>query len=74
VSELDPQTYDEVKSKFGGKGLMDFSFFFIEKKYCEIFDTTQKIMRSTPPLMKHIERHCEIADCKAYGHHKVMHI
>ena len=71
VSELDPQGYDEEKSKFAGKGAMDFSFFFIERKYCEIFDTTQKIERSAPPTMRHIERTCELPNCQF---HKTIHV
>jgi len=71
VSELDPQQYDEEKSKFKATGLADMSFFFIERKYCEIFDTTQKIGRSTPPTLKHIERQCELPNCQF---HKTIHV
>jgi len=60
VSELDPATYNEDKSKFSNKGALDFSFFFIEREYCEIFDTNQKIVRSKPSAMRHIERECEL--------------
>lgn len=35
------------------------SFFTIQKKYCNIFDTTQKIEKSAPTPLKHIERKCE---------------
>jgi len=35
------------------------SIFTIQKKYCEIFDTTQKIEKSKPPAFKHYERKCE---------------
>ena len=35
------------------------SIFFIKKEDCEIFDTTQKIEKSAPTLMKHTERFCE---------------
>jgi len=71
VSELDPQQYDEEKSKFKATGLADMSFFFIERQYCEIFDTTQKIGRSTPPSLKHIERSCELPNCQF---HKTIHV
>jgi len=71
VNELDPQTYDEVKSKFQNRGLMDFSFFFIERQFCEIFDTNQKIVRSKPATLRHIERSCELPDCRF---HKTVHL
>jgi len=58
---LDPTGYDEDKKKFAGSGIPN--FFFIRKQFCEIFDTSQKIERSAPPTLKHIERHCERADC-----------
>jgi len=71
MNELNPQEYDEDKSKFANTGLADFSIFFIEKEFCEIFDTTQKIERSKPPLMKHVERMCELTNCTF---HKVIHV
>jgi len=67
---LDPQGYDEDKKKFAGSFSMP-GFFLIEKEYCDIFDTTQKILRSKPPALKHIERTCENEKC---GYHKTTHI
>jgi len=71
MNELNPQQYNEEKSKFENMSILDFSMFYIEKQYCEVFDTTQKIERSIPPLLKHIERECENTLC---GFHKTMHI
>jgi len=68
--ELDPQGYDEDKKKFSG-GFAIPGFFFIEKGYCELFDTSQKILRSKPPAMKHIERTCELENCMF---HKTIHV
>lgn len=56
VKNIDPNGYEEDKKKFAG-GLP--SFFFIQKKYCEIFDTTQKIDKAKLPPLKHDERYCE---------------
>jgi len=67
---LDPQGYNEDKKKFAGQVAMP-GFFLIERKYCEIFDTTQKIIRSKPALMKHEDRYCEKPTC---GFHKIIHI
>jgi len=67
--ELDPNAYDEDKKKFIGGGLP--GVIFIQRKYCDIFDTKEKIERSLPPLMKHIERHCENNDCTF---HKIAHV
>lgn len=70
MRELNPREYKEDKKSFDKTQLFP-SFFLIERRYCEIFDTTQKIERSIPPLMKHIERFCEDAAC---SFHKTMHI
>jgi len=69
VRELDPNSYNEDKKKFSGMGLP--SFFFITRRDCEIFDTTQKIVRSKPTAFRHIDRECELSKC---GFHKVMHV
>jgi len=69
VQKLNPEGYDEDKKKFDGAGLP--SFFFIRKEYCEIFNTSQKIQRSSPPPLKHIERNCELSWCSV---HKVQHV
>lgn len=70
VNELNPQQYNEQKSKFENMSILDFSMFYIERQFCEVFDTTQKIERSAPPLMKHIERACA-DNC---GFHKTIHV
>jgi len=67
LHELDPQAYDEDKKKFISSGIVP-SFFFISKKYCEIFDTGQKIERSEAPKFTHIKRVCEC------GFTKIMHV
>jgi len=67
--QLDPLGYDEDKKQFSQSGLP--SFFFLEKIYCDIFDTTQKITRSKLMPFKHIERGCELENCPF---HKVMHV
>jgi len=73
MSQLDPQGYKEDEKKFVGASIIP-SFFLIERKYCEIFNTNQKIERSLPPRMKHIERFCENDTCSAIGHHKILHV
>jgi hypothetical protein len=70
TKELDPQQYDEEKSKFNGSPL-SFRFFYIRKQYCDIFDTTQKIKRSKPMPFKHTDRFCELENC---GFHKQIHV
>jgi len=69
VQSLDPSGYNEDKKKFEGAGFP--SFFFIQKRYCEIFDTGQKIERSAPPPLRHIVRRCELDNC---GVVKLQHI
>lgn len=69
MRELNPREYKEDKKSFDRTAIFP-SFFTIEKRYCDIFDTTQKIERSLPPLMRHIERFCE-DNC---GFHKTIHV
>jgi len=69
VRRLDPSGYDEKKKKFENNGLPN--FFFIRKQFCEIFDTSQKLLRSKPPALKHIARVCELDSC---GIVKVQHV
>jgi len=70
VRELDPKSYNEDKKKFASSFSLP-SIMFLERKYCEIFDTTQKIKRSEYPRLRHEERFCELEDCEF---HKVVHI
>jgi len=53
---LNPQGYDEDKKQFSA-GLIP-RFFFIRQKFCDIFDTAQKIGRSEYPALRHEERIC----------------
>lgn len=69
VSKLDPQGYDEDKKRFASAGIP--SFFFIRREFCEVFDTRQKIERSKPAALRHIDRACELPDCH---YHKVQHV
>lgn len=55
LRNLDPNNYDENKKVIFSIP----SLFFIEKKYCEIFDTTQKIEKAQLPPFRHEERFCE---------------
>lgn len=73
MQSLDPQGYNEDKKKFSSASLIP-NFFFIERKYCEIFDTNQKIVRSAPPPLKHIERFCEDPSCTLHRHGKIIHV
>jgi len=79
--ELDPRAYQEDKKKFASNVAIP-KFFLIQRQYCEIFDTTQKIMRSKSPPLKHEVKYCEffgqidpetgkLHDCQF---HKVVHV
>lgn len=70
MRELNPREYKEDKKSFDTTQLFP-SFFLIERRYCEIFDTTQKIQRSKPAPLKHIERDCEQETC---SFHKLIHV
>jgi len=58
VRQLNPRSYNEDKKQFAGGGVFP-KFMFIQRKYCEIFDTTQKIKRSEYPALRHEVRMCE---------------
>jgi len=70
MRELNPREYKEDKKTFDKTQVFP-SFFLIERENCEIFDTTQKIVRSKPPNYKHIDRFCELENC---GFHKIAHV
>jgi len=66
VQELNPRNYSEENQKFDSSGLP--SFFFIEKEYCNMFNTQQKIEKSNLPPFKHDERKCLHCDFKKIIH------
>jgi len=74
---LDPRAYNEDKKKFDSSMSIP-GFFLIQKKYCEVFDTRQKIVRSAPPAFRHEERFCEDENCPLHGRikgkAKIIHI
>jgi len=70
MRELDPRAYNEDKKKFASEFSLP-ALFLISRKYCEIFDTKQKIKRSSFPPLRHEERYCEDENC---GFHKVVHV
>lgn len=58
VRRLDPRSYNEDKKKFESGTILP-KIMFIQRKFCEIFDTTQKIQRSSFPALRHEVRTCE---------------
>lgn len=68
VRELDPQGYDEDIVKV--KSILP-SIFTIRRRFCDIFDTNQKILRSKPVPYKHIDKVCEDPNCE---YHRTLHI
>jgi len=69
VQTLDPQTYNEEKSKFKNDGLP--SFVWISRSDVEIFDTTAEVKLGKYPPLRHIERDCEQNNCT---HKKILHV
>lgn len=70
VSELDPTTYDEQKSKFASHGVWP-SIMFITRQATEMFDTRAEVKLSHALPLKHIERECELPNCPF---HKTQHV
>lgn len=69
--ELDPRAYAEDDKKYLSP-IPD--WFFIQRRYCGIFDTTQRIAESKPQSFKHIERTCDKPGCQYHVHGKIIHI
>lgn len=59
--ELNIRPYNELEPQFADT-IGD--FFFITRERCEVFDTHQKILRSDDVPYRHIERECELPNCK----------
>jgi len=70
VSELDPTTYDEQKSKFVTQSVIP-SFMTITRDATKIFDTRAEVKMSKALPLKHLEKECENADC---SFHKTVHV
>jgi len=69
IRELDPQQYNEEKSKFEAEGLP--SFMLIHREDIEVYDTTAEVKLGSYPPLRHIERTCEDPVC---GHIKTLHV
>lgn len=67
---MDPMSYDEETAKFQREQTIP-GFFYIEKKYCELFDTNAKVIRSELLPKRHVVQKCELPNCEF---HKVVHI
>jgi len=49
--------------------------YLIRRKYIEMYDTREDIKPSPPPKWKHIERDCELPECRSLPPHKrIQHI
>jgi len=70
IRELNPREYKEDKKSFDSTQIIP-SFFMIQRIHCEMFDTTQKIIRSKPTPYRHIEKQCELDNCIF---HRTLHI
>jgi len=70
LRELNPREYKEDKKNFDTTQIIP-SFFIIQRVYCEMFDTTQKIARGKPTPYRHIEKLCELDNCIF---HRTLHI
>jgi len=68
VRELEPVGYDE--DTFKSRSVIP-GMFFIRKKYTDIFDTNQKIVKSRPAPYRHILRECNHPEC---GYKHVHHV
>lgn len=70
VKTLDPQKYDEEKSKFESNGNLP-GFMWITRQDIETYDTTAEVKMGSYPPLRHITRTCEMDEC---GHIKTLHV
>jgi len=70
VRTLDPQKYDEAKSKFENTGMLP-QFMWISRKDIEVYDTTAEVKVGHYPPLRHIARECELVGC---DHVKTIHV
>jgi len=68
--EMDPKKYDEAKAEFEREQTIP-SWFTIQRKFCELYDTNRKIPRSETMPFRHIARRCGDPECTF---HKVTHV
>jgi len=70
VFEMDPRLYKEDEAVIQRKSMIP-DWFTIQKKYCDLFDTNERIKRSETVPYRHVYRHCDDPDCKF---EKVTHV
>jgi len=71
VREMNPSSYREDNKEIKG-GLFEIgNFFIIDRKYCEIFDTTQKIKKENTLYLRHMHVKCSDPNCT---YHAIKHV
>jgi len=73
MREMNPKTYksNQELTQIKGDVMQIPTFFMIQKKYCDIFDTTQKIKRENTVYMRHIKVYCSDPHCT---YHTIKHV
>jgi len=71
VKSINPRAYKEDQKEIKADFLQLPSFFTIQKKYCDMFDTTQKIKRDNKIFLRHIQVHCSDPNCTF---HAIKHV
>jgi len=79
VRELSPVGYDEKNKYAASKGWP--TFFTIQQKYCEVYDTNKRVPKAEFPPFRHVARRCEDPTCKLELHrvingihYKISHV
>lgn len=70
VKHLNPQQYNEEKSKFDSSSGLP-SFMLITRQGVSVFDTRAEVKMSSALPLKHLEKACELPEC---SFHKVVHV
>jgi len=70
LKTLDPQNYNEEKSKFEGNGELP-NFMWFGRKDVDVFDTRAEVPVGQYPPLRHVYRTCELPGC---DHVKISHL
>jgi len=71
MREMEAKGYKEDEAKIKGQIVQFPEFFTIQRKYCEIFDTTQKIKKENTMYLRHIHVKCSDPNCTF---HAIKHV
>jgi len=71
IREINAKNYKEDAKEIKASWMQLPKFFTIQKKYCDMFDTSQKIKKDNKLFVRHMDVYCTDPNCKF---HAVKHV